>query len=131
VDVALKSPLSVARPTNPTLSDYRDALAFLFARTTGAFKFGLERTTALLAALGNPERRYPSIHIAGTNGKGSSVATMAALLTAKGLKVATYTSPHLIDFRERMVVGGNVISSDEVVAFIATHMPLIEEIGAS
>jgi dihydrofolate synthase / folylpolyglutamate synthase len=135
VDVALSlSPLSVATPRpQPKLADYRDALAYLFARTTGAFKFGLERTTALLAALGNPERRYPSIHVAGTNGKGSSVATMSALLTAKGggLKVATYTSPHLIDFRERMVVGGQMISSDEVVAFVSAHLPLIEEIGAS
>ena len=123
--------MAVADSANPRLSDYRDALAFLFARTTGAFKFGLERTTALLAALGNPEARYPSIHIAGTNGKGSSVATMSALLAARGLKVATYTSPHLVDFRERMVVGGRMISSDEVVSFIATHTPLIEEIGAS
>jgi len=130
MDVALSlPPLSVA--TQPKLADYRDALAFLFARTTGAFKFGLERTTALLAALGNPERRYPSIHVAGTNGKGSSVATMSALLTAKGFKVATYTSPHLMDFRERMVVGGSMISSDDVVAFVTTHLPLIEEIGAS
>jgi dihydrofolate synthase / folylpolyglutamate synthase len=132
VDVALSlSPLSVATPLQPKLADYRDALSYLFARTTGAFKFGLERTTALLAALGNPERQYPSIHVAGTNGKGSSVATMSALLTAKGLKVATYTSPHLIDFRERMVVGGHMISSDEVVAFVTAHLPLIEEIGAS
>jgi dihydrofolate synthase/folylpolyglutamate synthase len=59
-----------------------DALDYLFARTTGGFKFGLERTEALLARLGNPERRYPSLHVAGTNGKGSSVATMAALLAA-------------------------------------------------
>jgi dihydrofolate synthase/folylpolyglutamate synthase len=113
------------------LKDYRDALAYLFARTTGAFKFGLERTTALLAALANPEQRYPSIHVAGTNGKGSSVATMSALLAAKGLRVATYTSPHLVDFRERMVVGGELIPSDDVVAFITRHMPLIEEVGAS
>ncbi len=116
---------------NPTLTDYRDALAYLFARTTGAFKFGLERTTALLAALGNPERTYPSIHVAGTNGKGSSVATMAALLAAKGLKVAAYTSPHLVDFRERMIVDGRMIPSDDVVSFVTAHMPLIEEIGAS
>jgi dihydrofolate synthase / folylpolyglutamate synthase len=130
MDVALSlSPLSVAN--QPKLADYRDALAYLFARTTGAFKFGLERTTALLAALGNPERQYPSIHVAGTNGKGSSVATMSALLTAKGLRVATYTSPHLIDFRERMVVGGRMISSDDVVAFVTAHLSLIEEIGAS
>jgi len=103
----------------------------LFARTTGAFKFGLERTTELLSALANPERRYPSIHVAGTNGKGSSVATMSALLTAKGLRVATYTSPHLIDFRERMSVGGELIPADDVVAFITGHLALIESIGAS
>jgi dihydrofolate synthase/folylpolyglutamate synthase len=130
MDVALSHPpLSVA--DQPKLADYRDALTYLFARTTGAFKFGLERTTALLAALGNPEQRYPSIHVAGTNGKGSSVATMSALLAAKGLRVATYTSPHLIDFRERMVVGGAMISSDDVVAFVTAYLPLIEEIGAS
>jgi len=128
VDVALT--LSSVVPS-PRIDDYRDALAYLFARTTGAFKFGLERTTALLAALGNPERRYRSIHVAGTNGKGSSVATMAALLAAKGLRVATYTSPHLVDFRERIVVGGEMISSDAVVSFITTHLPLVEEVGAS
>jgi dihydrofolate synthase / folylpolyglutamate synthase len=128
VDVALSA---VVVGKNPTLTDYRDALAYLFARTTGVFKFGLERTTALLSALGSPDRRYPSIHVAGTNGKGSSVATMAALLTAKGLRVATYTSPHLVDFRERMVVGGEMISSDDVVAFISRNMRLIEELGAS
>jgi dihydrofolate synthase/folylpolyglutamate synthase len=110
---------------------YKDALDFLFARTTGGFKFGLERTEALLERLGNPERRYPSLHIAGTNGKGSSVATMAALLKAKGFRVATYTSPHLVDFRERMIVDGVPIPADDVVEFIARHTPFVEEIGAS
>ncbi|MEO7084150.1 MAG: folylpolyglutamate synthase/dihydrofolate synthase family protein [Gemmatimonadaceae bacterium] len=110
---------------------FKDALDALFARTTGGFKFGLERTFALLDRLGNPHRAYPSIHIAGTNGKGSSVATMSALLAAKGHKVATYTSPHLVDFRERMIVGGIPIPADDVVEFITRTTPLIEEIGAS
>jgi dihydrofolate synthase / folylpolyglutamate synthase len=57
------------------LSDYRAALDYLYARTTGAFKFGLERTRALLAEMGDPHRAVPTLHIAGTNGKGSSVAT--------------------------------------------------------
>jgi dihydrofolate synthase/folylpolyglutamate synthase len=113
------------------VSTYRDALDFLFARTTGGFKFGLERTTALLEHLGNPHRRYPSFHIAGTNGKGSSVATIKTLLTARGLKVATYTSPHLVDFRERMIVGREPIPADDVTSFIETHLPFIEQIGAS
>ena len=110
---------------------YRNALDYLFARTTGGYKFGLERTIELLARLGNPHRAYPSLHIAGTNGKGSSVATIAALLVAKGLRVATYTSPHLVDFRERMVVGGTPIPAADVVDFITQRMPDIEEIGAS
>jgi dihydrofolate synthase/folylpolyglutamate synthase len=112
-------------------SDYQEALDYLFARTTGGFKFGLERTLALLEHLGNPERRYPSFHIAGTNGKGSSVATIAAILTARGKRVATYTSPHLVDFRERMTVGGARIPAADVVEFVHRHTPFVEEIGAS
>ena len=113
------------------LTDYKQALDYLFARTTGGFKFGLERTAQLLEHLGNPHRAYPSIHVAGTNGKGSSVATMATLMTANGRRVATYTSPHLVDFRERMIVGGVPIPPADVVDFIEQHMPVIEEIGAS
>jgi dihydrofolate synthase / folylpolyglutamate synthase len=114
-----------------SLANYRDALDYLFARTTGGFKFGLERTIALLDHLGNPQRAYPTFHIAGTNGKGSSVATMATLLSAKGQRVATYTSPHLVDFRERMVVAGQPIPADDVLDFITRYTPLVEEIGAS
>jgi dihydrofolate synthase / folylpolyglutamate synthase len=127
VDVALSERIAGA----PPLTTYQDALDFLFVRTTGGFKFGLERTAKLLAALGNPERRYPSIHVAGTNGKGSTVATMAALLGAKGMRVATYTSPHLVDFRERMTVGGTLIPASDVIAFVTRYTPLVEEIGAS
>ncbi|MEO7457018.1 MAG: folylpolyglutamate synthase/dihydrofolate synthase family protein [Gemmatimonadaceae bacterium] len=114
-----------------TLSGYAAALDYLFARTTGTFKFGLERTRALLAALGDPHLRYPVLHVAGTNGKGSSVATADALLRAKGLRVARYTSPHLVDFRERMVVNDEPISADEIVAFIEEHIGLIERVSAS
>ena len=106
-------------------TSYRDALDYLFARTTGGFKFGLERTTALLEHLGNPQRRYPSLHIAGTNGKGSSVATMKALLAARGMTVAAYTSPHLVDFRERMIVGrvplGRMGTPDDI-AYAALYL---------
>ena len=70
------------------LSDYRTALDFLYARTTGAFKFGLDRTRALLAEMGDPHLAIPTLHIAGTNGKGSAVATAEALLAGKGLRVA-------------------------------------------
>ena len=114
-----------------SLATYQDALDYLFARTTGGFKFGLERTVALLEHLGNPHRAYPTLHVAGTNGKGSSVATMAALLEAKGQRVATYTSPHLVDFRERMLVAGEPIPAADVIDFITRYTPLVEEIGAS
>jgi dihydrofolate synthase/folylpolyglutamate synthase len=71
------------------------------------------------------------LHIAGTNGKGSSVATADALLRARGLRVARYTSPHLVDFRERIVVNGQPISADEVVEFIDRWTPTVERLGAS
>jgi dihydrofolate synthase/folylpolyglutamate synthase len=133
VDVALSAervdPTGAAPPS--TTADYKLALDYLFARTTGGFKFGLERTVQLLEHLGNPHRAYRAIHVAGTNGKGSSVATMATLMTANGRRVATYTSPHLVDFRERMIVGGEPIPPHDVVDFIERHMPVIEEIGAS
>jgi dihydrofolate synthase/folylpolyglutamate synthase len=114
-----------------SLASYQDALDYLFARTTGGFKFGLERTVALLEQLGNPHRAYATFHVAGTNGKGSSVATLETLLAAKGLRVATYTSPHLVDFRERMVAMGRPIPAADVIDFIARYTPLVEEIGAS
>jgi dihydrofolate synthase/folylpolyglutamate synthase len=114
-----------------SIAGYREALAYLFVRTTGGYKFGLERTLTLLERLGDPHKRYPSFHVAGTNGKGSSVATMSALLAAKGRRVATYTSPHLVDFRERMMVGGEPISAEAVVEFVTQRTPEVEEIGAS
>ncbi len=113
------------------LTPYAAALDYLFARTTGSFRFGLERTVALLDALGNPQRRYPVIHVAGTNGKGSSVATADALLRTRGLRVARYTSPHLVDFRERIVVAGRPIGEEEVAEWIERWTPAVERIGAS
>ena len=113
------------------LTRYPSALDYLFARTTGTYKFGLERTRALLAELGDPHRAFPVIHIAGTNGKGSAGATADALLRGRGLRVAKYTSPHLVDFRERIVVNGEAIGADDVVAFIERWTPVVERIGAS
>ena len=66
---------------------YRDALDFLFARTTGQWRLGLERIEAFLGALGDPQRRLRTLHVAGTNGKGSVCATLETVLRARGLKV--------------------------------------------
>lgn len=81
--------------------------------------------------LGDPHRKFRSFHVAGTNGKGSVVASVEALLRSRGLKVATYTSPHLVDFRERIRVGGSLISEDEVVSFIERWTPEAERLGAT
>jgi dihydrofolate synthase/folylpolyglutamate synthase len=113
------------------LTAYRRALDYLFARTTGKTKFGLERTEALLDALGRPERRMPVLHIAGTNGKGSVCATLDALLRAKGLRVGRYTSPHLVDFRERFLVDGRPARSGEIVDFVERWTPEVERLGAT
>ncbi|HZI99715.1 MAG TPA: folylpolyglutamate synthase/dihydrofolate synthase family protein [Gemmatimonadaceae bacterium] len=113
------------------LTEYRTALDALFARTGSTAKFGLERTLGFLGAIGNPHQRYPSFHIAGTNGKGSVVATISTLLKAKGLKVGRYMSPHLIDFRERIAVDGEAISEEYVTEFLARWSPYAESLGAT
>ena len=113
------------------LTSYGEAIQALFARTTGGIKPGLERTEALLAKIGSPHRQLAAIHVAGTNGKGSVVATCEALLRAKGFKVGKYTSPHLIDFRERITVNGQPISEADVLSFLEEWMPAAESLGAT
>ncbi|MBI2083208.1 MAG: bifunctional folylpolyglutamate synthase/dihydrofolate synthase [Deltaproteobacteria bacterium] len=80
-------------------------------------KPGLERIEQVLQRLGNPERKFPSIHIAGTNGKGSTAAMIASVLREAGHRVGLYTSPHLVDFCERIQVGGSLISPDNLLHF--------------
>ena len=113
------------------LTSLEEALDFLFVRTTGRYKFGLDRTEALLAALQNPERAYPVLHVAGTNGKGSSLAMAEALLRGRGLRVGKYTSPHLVDFRERILVDRIPIEGQTVVEFVDRWTPLVEKLGAT
>ena len=113
------------------LSGYRAALDYLFERTTGGSRFGLERTTALLAALGDPHRRLRIFHVAGTNGKGSVCATLEAVLRHRGFRVGKYTSPHLVDFRERFLVDGRAVEEAYVVDFIERWTPDVERTGAT
>ena len=84
----------------------------------GAYKEGLSNTKALDEHFGHPHRSYKTIHIAGTNGKGSCSHTIAAILQSAGYKVGLYTSPHLIDFRERIRVNGKCISKERVIDFV-------------
>jgi dihydrofolate synthase/folylpolyglutamate synthase len=111
--------------------DYRAALDYLFARTTGKSKLGLERTAALLSEMGNPHEHLRSFHVAGTNGKGSVCAALDTLLRAKDMRVGKYTSPHLVDFRERFLVNGKRVDEKSVVEFIERWTPAVERIGAT
>lgn len=105
--------------------NYNETLDFLFNRLQSfhnkgavAYKPGLEKAFALSAAFGNPHRQFRSIHVGGTNGKGSVSHSIASVLMAAGLKVGLYTSPHLVDFRERIRIDGEPISREEVIDFV-------------
>ena len=113
------------------LTEYKAALDALFARTGSTSKFGLDRTFRFLEQIGNPQSRFDSFHVAGTNGKGSVVATLSALIEAKGYRVGRYMSPHLIDFRERIVVDGRAVSEENVVEFLDRWSPRAEQLGAT
>jgi dihydrofolate synthase/folylpolyglutamate synthase len=105
---------------------YREAVDFLFPRTT-TIKFGLETTRALLAEVGDPHTVFPTVHVGGTNGKGSVSTLVAEALRARGLRVGLYTSPHLVRFTERMLVNGAPISESAVAAWTGRLEPLIRE----
>lgn len=113
------------------LTAYSVAIDALFTRTTGVWKLGLERVNALLERLGDPHRTLTVLHVGGTNGKGSVVATADAVLRSRGLRVGRYTSPHLIDFRERILVDGVAIGEQEVLDFLERWMPECERLGAT
>jgi len=96
---------------------YREALGWLYGRRRQGPR-GTERARALLARLGNPEEAFPAVHVLGTNGKGSVVAYLEAAFRARGLPYGAYTSPHLLDFRERIRTHLGQIPEREVVAFV-------------
>lgn len=92
-----------------------------------AYKADLSNTLLLAKHLGNPERKITCIHVAGTNGKGSTSSMLASILQEAGYKTGLYTSPHLKDFRERIKINGEDISEDFVVRFVASNKPFFEE----
>lgn len=105
---------------------YQETLDYMFAQLpmyhrvgAAAYKADIQPTIDMMAALGNPERRFRSIHVAGTNGKGSVSHMLASILQEAGYKVGLYTSPHLVDFRERIRINGEMIPQNVVVDFIS------------
>ena len=118
--------------------DYQETLAYLyeqvpmFQRIGGsAYKEGLENTWALDAHFGHPHRNFHTIHVAGTNGKGSVSHTLAAILQSAGYKTGLYTSPHLVDFRERIRINGVPISKEYVVNFVEHERCFFEPLHPS
>lgn len=114
--------------------NYQDTINWLFQQlpmyqTQGAsaYKKDLTNTIALAKHLGNPEKKLKCIHVAGTNGKGSTSHLLASILQEAGYKVGLYTSPHLKDFRERIKINGNEISEAFICDFVAKNKPFFEE----
>jgi dihydrofolate synthase/folylpolyglutamate synthase len=96
--------------------DYSDSISYLFGLQKFGIKLGLENITKLLHHLGNPHKRLRCIHIAGSNGKGSTGAFLNSILKQHGYKAGFYTSPHLIDFTERISIKNQDISKEKVVS---------------
>ncbi len=119
-------------PTYQQTLDYLFEKLPMFSRIgKAALKPDLTNTIKLCIALDNPQHKFRSVHIAGTNGKGSTSHTLAAVTQHAGYKTGLYTSPHLIDFRERIRINGLPVSEEWVINFVAQHKALIEEIQPS
>lgn len=120
------------------MKTYKDTIDYLFGFLpmfqrvgAAAYKADIHNTVELMRALGNPEKKFRSIHVAGTNGKGSSSHLIASILREKGLKVGLHTSPHLKDFRERIKIDNQMCSEEFVISFVNKHKELIERISPS
>ena len=118
--------------------NYQETTEYLFNSTpvfekigAKAYKPGLQTTHALDEHFGHPHRQYKTIHIAGTNGKGSCSHTIAAILQSQGYKVGLYTSPHLVDFRERIRVNGECVPEQYVIDFVEQNRSFFEPLHPS
>ncbi len=118
--------------------NYQETVNYLFNSTpvfehvgASAYKEGLANTLALDAHFGHPHRHYQTIHVAGTNGKGSCSHTLAAILQAEGYRVGLFTSPHLVDFRERIRVNGECIPEQYVIDFVEKERSFFEPLHPS
>ena len=112
------------------MAAYDDTIAWLQRlEVSGGWDLKLERMRAALALRGHPEQAFPAVHLAGTNGKGSTAAMVEAVLRASGVRTGLYTSPHLVDFAERVRAGGRTIPHDAVVALVAELRAALESRG--
>lgn len=114
-----------------TSVEFNSLLDYLYKLQRLGIKVGLNHTFELLQRCGNPQNQFQSIHIAGTNGKGSTSAIISSILMEAGLKVGLYTSPHLIRFNERIRVNGKPISDSKIVEFVDEHRSDIDDIEST
>ncbi|MCH7619744.1 MAG: bifunctional folylpolyglutamate synthase/dihydrofolate synthase [Candidatus Marinimicrobia bacterium] len=112
-------------------SEYDKTLYYLFGLRTFGIHLGLEVPKLLAAKVGNPQRRYPAVHIAGTNGKGTTAALIESVLREKGLKTGLYTSPHLVNFNERIRVNGTPIEDGAIMDYADYLKDSVDKNGAS
>ncbi len=110
---------------------YKAALDNLLALEFFGMKLGLRNIEELLEFLGRPDRKLKTIHVAGTNGKGSVCATLAAYYQTKGIKTGLYASPHLIDYRERIRINGEMIDEAFIESFVERVWPKVQELNAT
>jgi len=108
--------------------DFRESLEFLYGLQRFGIKLGLANTRTLLERAGTPQQHFLCVHVAGTNGKGSTAAFLAAILQASGLRVGLYTSPHLQSFCERIRINGTAISESEIAALTHRLRPLAADL---
>ena len=107
-------------------SNYLELLNYFYSLRRSGIKLGLEHTLKLSGHVGNPHNKIKMIHIAGTNGKGSCSALIDKILRCHGKKVGLYTSPHLVNFNERIRINGKAITNDQITSFISQNKPFIE-----
>lgn len=110
---------------------YQQALQWLYARQSLGIKLGLDKVRRLLAAVGDPQDDFDAIHVAGTNGKGTVTWLIAASLSAAGQRTGRFTSPHLVSFRERIAVDGQLIPAKDVARILASLRPHVEDLDAT
>jgi dihydrofolate synthase/folylpolyglutamate synthase len=113
------------------MKEYAETIRELFDLQKFSIKMGLENITALCDFLGNPQDNYPLIHIAGTNGKGSTARMIQAMLSGHGLRTGLYTSPHLVDFSERITIDEAPVEKEFIVSFWGRIAPLVNELKAT
>lgn len=116
---------------NETIQYLYDRLPVFHQIGAAAYKPGLDNSISMMAKLGNPHEKYKTIHVAGTNGKGSVSHFLSAVLQSAGYKTGLYTSPHLVDFGERVRLNGTKVNEEFVVDFVAKNKELFDEIQPS